>query len=356
MNPALTAGVLWLLLALPAGAAGPADGRGTASAEAGLRAEGAELVEIDGFAGPTGDIPCRGKSFSNAWHYKFFVPSSGEWLIVNACGDNFINAARHFPYMKSGEPTKKLPYAYAEPAAVLKKLQADGLFTPEPNPFSRDIQMKLRLLPAKDGRPEGCYWSVSQGKVKVLADCAAEKTWKLGKAAAGAPGGKAKPAVKGKDAAFRYADLAVATMRKKTPDAQLMLVETLADRTGSTKCVDPKDGWSFVFASRSAGTTSLFGGCKNKTAAEYMLFDGQYSFDFNKMAPITLPFKDSDHALAQVPKDCVNNTSSISMKLKGFKPAHAPAAGHGQVWVIDCGSLRYLVDAQTGVYLGPGKK
>lgn len=355
MSPALAAGALWLLLALPAGAAAPAEGRGTAAAEAELRAEGAELVEIEGFAGPTGDIPCRGKSFSNAWHYKFFVPSSGEWLIVNACGDNFINAARHFPYMKSGEPTKKLPYAYAAPEAVLKKLKDDGLFTPEPNPFSRDIQMKLRILPAKDGRPEGCYWSVSQGKVKVLADCAGEKTWKLGKAAPGAAKGKA-PAVKGKDAAFKYANLAVTTMRKKTPDAELMLVETLADRTGSTKCVDPKDGWSFVFASRASGATSLFSGCKNKTAAEYMLFDGQYSFDRNKTAPITLPFKDSDYALAQVPKDCVNNSATVSMKLKGFKPAHAPVAGHGQVWVIDCGSLRYLVDAQTGTYLGPGKK
>lgn len=349
---------LVLALTPPARAAGPADGRATASAEASLRAEGAELVEIEGFTGPDGDIPCKGNSFANAWHYKFYVPASGEWLIVNACGDNFINAAKNIPYMKSEEPDKKLPYSFAAPAAVLKKLEADGAFRAEPNPFSRDVRMLLRMMPAKDGRPAGCYWTVSQGKAKAMADCPAEKTWKIGKGApaAAAAGGAPGTFVKGKDTAGRYAALALQVVRKKLPDAQLMAVETLADKTGSTKCVDQKDGWSFFFVSRSMGSTSTFGGCKNKTTVDYMGFDGVGPQDLAKLAPLSMPFKDSDLAISRVPGSCAAATPTISMKLKNFKPGHAPVTGHSMVWVIDCGSQHYYVDAQTGLYLGPAAK
>ena len=52
----------------------------------------------------------------------------------------------------------------------------DGVFLPEPNPYDRDVLMNIRRLPAAEGRPEGCYWTVSRGKVKALADCAAERT------------------------------------------------------------------------------------------------------------------------------------------------------------------------------------
>lgn len=340
---------LCLLAVRPARAAAPADGRATAAAEAELRAEGAVLAEIEGFTGPDGDIPCKGRSFSNAWHYKFYVPSKGEWLIVNACGDNFINAAKHFPYMKADEPDKKLPYVFAAPAAVLKKLKEDGVFTPDPNPFSRDVQMKLRMLPAKDGRPAGCYWTVAQGKARALADCEAKQAWKMTAAARGgkAKGGSLRPVVKGKDTAGRYASLAVDYMSKKVPGARLVFVETLADRTGSAKCVDPKDGWSFIFASRTAGI-SVFGGCLGKTSVEMTDFDNKHAVNLNALDTIILPFKDSDAALAQVPKDCVGAHPTISMKLGNYKAGHSPAAGRSQLWTVTCGSKKHYVDANTG--------
>lgn len=342
------------LLASPARAAAPGEGRATAAAEAGVRLEGAELVEIDGFTGPDGDIPCRVKSFSNAWHYKFY--SAGDWLMVNACGDKFINAAKHLPYMKGDEPRKKLPYTIAPPGEVLKKLAADGVFTPEPNPFSRDIQMRVSILPAKDGRPEGCYWYVAQGKAKVLADCAGENTWKLGaKKAAPRLAAPVAPAVKGRDTAARYARQAEDAMRAKTPGAKLLLIEALVDKTGSAKCLAPEDGWSYVFAGKSLAMTSAFGGCKGKTAAEHVTFDGRSGTNLGELDQITHPFKDSDFALAQVPKAC-REYSTISMKLRNFKPAKTPFAGHSLVWTVDCGSGRHLVDGSTGAYLGPGKK
>lgn len=337
------------LAAAPARAAGPLDGRPTAAAEADLRSPGAELVEIEGFVAPDGDIPCRGKSFANAWHYKFYQPGSGEWLIVNACGDSFINAAKHFPYMKADEPDKKLPHAIAAPAAVLKKLKDEGLFTPEPNPFSRDIQLKARMLPEKQGRPAGCYWTVSQGKARALTDCAAGQAWKITAAAgkAKAAAGSLQPAVKGKDTAGRYASLAVDYMGKKVPGSRLVMVETLADRTGSAKCIDPKDGWSFIFASRTAGI-SVFGGCRGKTSVEMTDFDNKHAVDLNALDTIILPFRDSDAALAQVPKDCVGAHPTVSMKLANYKAGHSPAAGRSQLWTVNCGSKKFYVDANTG--------
>ena len=306
-------------------------------------------MEIDGFVAPDGDIPCKGKSFSNAWHYKFYVPGSGEWLIVNACGDNFINAAKHFPYMKADEPDKKLPYTLASPAAVLKKLKDEGLFDPAPNPFSRDIQLKARMLPEKQGRPAGCYWTVSQGKARAITDCAAGQAWKItapaGKAKAAA--GSLQPAVKGKDTAGRYASLAVDYMGKKVPGSRLVMVETLADRTGSAKCIDPKDGWAFVFASRTAGV-SVFGGCRGKTSVELTDFDNKHPVDVNALDTIILPFRDSDAALAQVPKDCVGAHPTVAMKLANYKAGHSPAAGRSQLWTVNCGSRKFHVDANTG--------
>ncbi len=345
--------VLALLLAPQARAAGPAEGAPSARAEAEFRLPGAELVEIEGFASPAGDIPCGKRSFSNSWHYKFHA--AGDWLTINACADSVLNAAKHLPYSKTEEPRTKLASAYASPGEVLKKLAEDGNFSPVPNPLDRDILMRVRNLPAKDGRPAGCYWFVSQGKAKALADCAAEQTWNLAKAGPAAAGaGGTGPLVKGKDTAGRYLQAALDTMHKKTPGARLMMIEALVDKTGSTKCVDPKDGWSYVFASRTA--PSAFGGCAGKTAAEFVLFDGRSAGSMANMDPITPPFKDSDLALSRVPAPCRKNYSTISMKLRNFKPAAAPVAGHSLTWTIDCGSLRYYVDGHTGSYLGPGKK
>ena len=347
------AAALLLFFQLRAAAAPPAEGKAAASAAAELRLGGAELVQIEGFTGPDGDIPCRPRSYSNTWHYKF--RSGGEWLTVDACGPDVLNVSRD---LSVGEPSEKLPYRVAEPSKVLKKLAAEGLFKPEPDPYGRSVLMRAAVLPAGDGRPAGCYWRVSQGKAAALADCSAEKAWKLSAAApkAKAQAGPEGPATKGRDTAGRYASLAVAEIRKKVPDAGLLFVEALADRTGSARCVAPEDGWSFVFGSRSMGSQQAFGGCAGKTSSQFVTFDGKGTSDLARLDPVTLPFKDSDHAVSRLPKGALGGCSTVSMKLKNFKPAYAPAAGHSQVWIIDCGSRRYLVDARTGSYLGPGKK
>ena len=117
----------WLVFsALPAAAAGPAEGIATAREGAELRTEGPELVEIEGFAGADGEIPCSRSSYSNSWHYKFH--SADGWFLVNACGQNFLNTSKHTPYGKAGEPEKLLPASFAAPAEVLKKMAADGGF------------------------------------------------------------------------------------------------------------------------------------------------------------------------------------------------------------------------------------
>lgn len=341
-----------LLLSLPAAAAGPAEGIAAAREGAELRTEGPELVEIEGFTGVDGDIPCSRSSYSNSWHYKFH--SADGWFLVNACGQNFINSSKHITYGKAAEPEKPLPASFADPAEVLKKMAEDGVFLPEPNPYDRDVLMNIRRLPAAEGRPEGCYWTVSRGKVKALADCAAERTWKLSGARPAAKAVAGGPAVKGRDTAGRYAQQAIDTIRAKRPGAQLMYIETLADRTGSAKCVIPEDGWSYVFFYK--GGKSGFGACMGKTSAEYVSFDGSAGGEFDRLDPITLPFKDSDFALTRVPAGFVKNCSTISMRLQNFKPAFAPSAGHSLVWTLDCGSQRHLVDAQTGGYIGPAKK
>jgi hypothetical protein len=171
-----------LMLASWTEAAGPLDGVKTASEAAQSKAAGAELVEIEGFADPEGDIPCSGRSFSNTWHYKFHSSSYGGWFIVNVCGGNFINAARHFPLRKSEEPTRALPVSFADSGAVLEKLDRDGVFHGTGGTRNREILMDIRYLPEKDGRPAGCYWTVSQGKEKALTDCYGKKHWAAGKA------------------------------------------------------------------------------------------------------------------------------------------------------------------------------
>ncbi|MDA8130164.1 MAG: hypothetical protein M0011_01535 [Elusimicrobia bacterium] len=350
----MTAAVcLLLLLPLRAGAAAPDDGRADAAAAAGLRLEGPALVQIEGFTGPDGDVPCRPRSFSNTWHYKF--RSGGEWLTVDACGSDVINVSRD---LSGGGPSEKLPYRLAAPSKVLKKLAADGVFTAEADPYGRSVLMRAAVQPAKDGRPAGCYWHVSQGKAEALADCAGERTWKITAAPpkARAAGAASGDAVKGRDTAGRYSAKAVEAIRKQVPDARLMFVEALVDRTGSAKCMAPEDGWSFVFASRSMASQQAFGGCAGKTASQYVTFDGKGTSEMARLEPVSLPFKDSDYALSKLPKDVLKGYSTISMKLKNFKPAYAPVTGHSQVWMIDCGSLRYLVDARTGSYLGTAGK
>ncbi len=343
-----------LLLAFPAAAAGPADGIAAAAEAALLRDGGGDLVEIEGFAGPDGNIPCSGKSYSNSWHYKFYA--GGDWLMVNACGPNVLNSSRHRPHSKTDEPDKRLPASFAPPAEVLTKLAADKIFTPVPNPYDRDVLMRIRLLPAKDGRPAGCYWYVAQGRAKALTDCDAAKAWKLGGAPAGRAGKLQGPATKGIDTAGRYVQSALNAIPAKVAGARLMLIESLVDRNGSSKCIEPKDGWSYVFAVPGKGASSAFAGCRGKTTSDYVLFDGGNAGNLDKMDPISPPFKDSDFALSQVPKACVKNYSTISMKLQNFKARYALFAGHSLVWTVDCGSNRHIVDGHTGRYLGPGSK
>ncbi|OGR63109.1 MAG: hypothetical protein A2X31_13575 [Elusimicrobia bacterium GWB2_63_22] len=343
-----------LFLAFPAAAAGPADGIAAAAEEALLRDGGGDLVEIEGFAGPDGNIPCSRGSYSNSWHYKFYA--AGDWLQVNACGPNVLNSARHRPYSRANEPDRRLPASFAPPAEVLKKLAADKIFTPAPNPYDRDVLMRIRLLPAKDGRPEGCYWYVAQGRAKALTDCDAAKAWKLGGAPAPKAGKLQGPAAKGIDTAGRYVQRALDTIPRKALGARLMLIESLVDRNGSAKCIEPKDGWSYVFALPGKKASSAFAGCRGKTTSDYVLFDGANAGDIDKLDPIAPPFKDSDFALSQVPKDCVKGYATLSMKLQNFKPRYSPFAGHSLVWTIDCGSKRHIVDGHTGRYLGPGSK
>ena len=349
---AKSAALLGLLLALPAAAAGPEEGIKTASEAAEMRVPDAVLVEIEGFTDPEGDIPCAANSFSSNWQYKFYSAASGDWLIVNACGTRFMNAAKHFPTVKADESVTRLPAVLAAPGSVLKKLRAAGILSGNGSAGSREILMTARNLPEKDGRPEGCYWLVSQGKAKALADCRNKKDWALG----GGTGPKLISVVsKGKDTAGRYSGLAVKTVRRKAQEAQLYMIESLVDRTGSAKCIAPEDGWSYTFSSPEFSNTLTFRACKGKTAFEDIDFSGKTGAGKN-LSPIPQPFKDSDFSLSKAPPGCVKDHSTISMKLQNFKQQFSPFAGHSLIWTADCGSLRYYIDGYTGQYLGPGKK
>lgn len=343
-----------LLLAAPAAASGPADGRATAAAEAGLRLGGAELVEIEGFTAPDGSIPCAGRSFSNSWHYKFH--SGGEWLIVNACGENFINAAKHFPYRNTDEPRKKLPYVFAAPGEVLRKMEKDGVFKPQPNPLSRDVLMRVRILPPAEGRPEGCYWFVSQGKAKALADCAGEKTWALGgqsktrfKAAdAAAPRLKPKKA-KSRLTAGRFIADALAMARAKSPGAYLMKVEGIVATDGSLDC-GANIPMQFIFALPEINNFGQTGAnCSGKLSA-FSLGDFDRGNNFAGLTRAPDHFRDSDEAASVVPEKCQHKR--IVMKLHNYKPAKSPVPGHTFLWELHCGSQHHYVDAVKGLYLG----
>ena len=343
--------ILCLMLALPADAAGPREGIGTAAGEAEFRVADAELVEIEGFTSPEGELPCSPRSYSNNWHYKFYSPSSGEWLLVNACGPDFMNVAKHIPNPVSEEPTKRLPASFADPGTVLKKMADDGVFRGAGDARNREVLMKLRHLPEKDGREAGCYWTVSRGKAKALADCEAGKIWKLGGGAATAA--IAGPPIKGNDTAGKYPRLAIETARRRNPEARLMAVESLVDKTGSSKCVIPDDGWTFIFLLPYPSGAFTVGACKGKVARGV---DASKFGRLNTLDPLPQQFKDSDLALAKVPPACVNNHSILIMKLQNFKPKFTPFAGHTLIWTVDCGSSRHLIDGYTGTYLGPGKK
>lgn len=352
-TPAKNAAIICLLLALPAGAAGPLEGVGTASEAAVLRAADAELVEIEGFTGPEGDIPCSPRSYSNNWRYKFYSRSSKGWLLVHACGSGLMNVAKHFPGSASEEPTESLPPSFSDPESVLKKMEGDGVFRGAGDAQNREILMKLRRLPEKDGREEGCYWTVSQGKAKALADCGAKKSWKLGEGTAKRL--KVSPRLKGKDTAGRYSARAAEMAHRQDPGAQFFSVESLVDRSGSAKCLVPDDGWTFVFRSPTLSNSVSIGACNGKVAMGGIDFSGKFG-GTGALAPVPLHFKDSDTALSNVPPSCVKNNPTILMKLQNFKLKLTPFAGHTLIWTVDCGSSRYLVDGYTGAYLGPGKK
>jgi len=346
-----------VLLLLPgfsalASAATNAEGTGTAAGEAKLRVPGAVLVEVEGFVDPEGDIPCVGKSFSNIWQYKYYSGATAEWLIVNTCGNNFINASKHFPRAIAEEPTKALPAYFADSRAVLEMLQREKVFTGAGSARDRGILLTASYLPPKDGRPAGCYWTVSQDKVKILADCEGKKHWGTGKAA---PAGQVSvKALKGDDTAGKYVKLAADTVRRKQQGARLMLIEALVDRSGSAKCLIPDDGWTYVFSSPNS-TNMTFGGCKNKTSLENVDFTGRTG-NFRGFEPLPLSFKDSDFVLSKTPSACAAGHSTISMKLRRFKTETSPVSGFNLLWTVDCGALRYYLDGYTGKYLGPGKK
>jgi hypothetical protein len=350
MRPLLAAALLAWLAPHAAFAAGPREGLSAAAEAAQARLPGSELVEVEGFTDPEGDIPCSAKALANVWHYKFYSEADAKWLVANSCGDIFMNAAENLPYLKSEEPTVPLPAEFADSTAVLEKLDKAGALQLPGGTSSREILMNVRILPAKDGRPAGCYWTVKAGKQKAFMDCAGKKHW-----AAPGPKGPAlavKPVTKGKDTAARYTKVLVEAVSRKYPGSVLMGIETLADRTGSAKCLTPGDGWTFIFHTQSGVVTA--GGCKGKTVLTGLDFDGKYTVA--DLDALSENFKDSDFSLSQTPPACVGEHGTISMKLRSFKPKVTPFAGHSLIWTIDCGSLRYYVDGFTGKYLGPGKK
>ena len=354
-NMKLTANIILaaaiLAAAAPARAAGPRDGLATASAEASSRLPGAVLTEIEGFADPEGAIPCAGKSFSAAWHYKFYSSATREWLLVNACAGSFINAAKEVPSMYSDEPTSRLPAAFADPAEVLEKLDKAKAFHAAPSSLSRDLLMNIRVLPKKDARPAGCYWTVSQGKAKAVIDCEGKKVWTSEGFVD--PVKEAEKKARAKDTALKYLSLALAAVPGKYPGAALMAVGTMTDRDGNSKCVSDMDGWGYTFKETGPHLVA-FGGCRGKTSLDEMVFqEGDNSL--RGLMPLPERFKDSDYTIAKIPKDSRLKYSTFSMTLHKFKPGMSPVKGHSFIWQVECGTLRYYVDAYTGLYLGGGE-
>lgn len=351
-----------LLCTSPVWAAGPRDGVETAQAAASARLEGAALVEIEGFTDPIGDIPCAGKSFSHSWHYKFYSAASRQWLMVNACGTNLINVSRHFPAMNRSDPTTRVPSSFAAPAEILEKLAKAGAFRGTGSAKDRRILMSLRILPAAKGIEAACYWTVSQGRAKAVIDCAGKKILSsAGKTGAASSSGggdaSAQKTAKGKDTAGRYIAKALSTVGAKYPRLALLGIESLADRTGSAKCLDAGDGdgWTFTFAGPGKPSYVTMSACKGRTFLQETNFTGK-TIDTARLAPIPGHFKNSDEAILKIPKSCIAGHSTFIMKLFNYSPAKTPVRGHSLLWEVHCGTLKYHVDAATGLYLGGGEK
>lgn len=347
--------VLLLAAAIAAPRAGAAEASGAragipaAAGEADLRAPGASLVEIEGFTDPQGRIPCGRRSFSNSWHYKFY--DGADWMLVNACAGNAINAAKHIPYDKTGEPAMTLPASFSDSPEILEGLKKAGFFLAPPSPYERDILMKVSRLPAKADRPEGCYWTVSRGKERVVTDCAGERRWTEAKPGSGKTAAPAKT-----DSAGKYRDLAIATVRRKHPRAVLMAVESLVDKKGGAKCVTAgsTDGWVFVFRLPDAGTNAVFSACRGKTFLEEADFTGKTGY-VRDYVPMPDQFKDSSEAILKLPAAC-SSRSTILLRLHKYKPGMSPVKSYPFLWTADCGAARFYVDAATGRYLGEGVK
>ncbi len=340
-----------MLTAYSAQAAGALSGAAAASEAAELRAPGSSLVEIEGFAAPDGTIPCAKKSYSNSWHYKFY--SGGEWLLINACGGDFIDAAKDFPQDKDAEPTKPLPASFSDSREILKKLQKAGSFKGPSESYERDMLMRAAYLKEEGGRPAGCYWTVSRGKEKIFMDCEGKKQWSDGKKPAT---GAITAAVK-TDSAGKYSALAISTIRRKQPQAVLMEIESLVDKNGGAKCITAGegDGWNFVFYSPETRTNSTFTACRNKTLVQEGDFTGKYKY-IRDFSAIPDQFKDSSEAILKLPSSCTAGHSALLMRLHKFKPGLTPVKGHDFMWIADCGQYRYYVDAYTGKYLSGGLK
>ena len=347
-----------LFLAAPARSAGPQDGVGTAQNAASARLTGAILVEVEGFADPKGDIPCARNSFSFAWHYKFYSPASREWLLVNACGSRLVNTSRHFPSMNVAEPTPRVPFDFADSAAVLEKLAKAGAFKGTGSAKEREILMNMRIQPAKKGAAPACHWTVSQGRAKAVIDCAGEKII-TAPAQPAAPAGKGAggAVIKGKDTAGRDIAQALSAVGRKYPRLALLNIETLADKTGSAKCIVAAegDGWSFNFYGPGKPDTVTYSACKGKTLLQEMNFAGK-PVNITRLSPIPGSFKNSDEAMTKIPKSCLASHSTFTMRLNNFAAAKTPVTGHNLLWTVECGTLRYYVDAATGRFLGGGEK
>lgn len=352
MRPAAAA-LLLCLACSPAMAAGPLEGISAAKDEAAMRYPGADLVEIEGFAGTDGDIPCAGSSFSNNWHYKFH--SSGGWAIVNACGPRVMNAATHYPSVPSAEPSQALPPSFLNSAALLRKLAKAGVFTPEPGGRDRDVLMNVRILPAKGERKAGCYWTVSQGPRKAIAACDGSGAAALSKAPA-AQAKAARPLPKGgvqrAGAAAKGLAQALAVARAQHPGAKLVYAEALVSPKGLVNCA-ANFYWQYVFRLPGMGASGLVtAGCAAPGPLDTDM-DGRYSMAARSDL-IPEQFVDSDYAADSMPQRCGHAT--MTMRLQNFRAAETPVAGHTLLWTIECGIKKYYVDARTGNYLGISAK
>lgn len=342
---------IFILLAAPAAwAASAREGMGAAMGAAELRDASLRLVEIEAFADEAGDIPCGRRSFSNTWKYKFYSRDAG-WAVVNACGGTVLNYAGHKPYNTAKEPVISLPDSFIDSTAAAEKIYGAGA-----DAKKRDSLMRFAYYPEAADRPAGFYWRITRKRKTVYVDTEGEKTWGDAPVAAapkGSSGGKGKY-VKGRDPAAKYYNVAVTEVRKKYAGAQLRMIEAIADRTGSAKCVDEMDGWWFIFYVPGMNTFASLTGCMNKTMHHGVDFEGRNAV--GPLEEIPALFKDSDWAVSRIPKSACSGLSSMTMRLKNYRHGKCPVAGCGFVWVITCGSTEHFVDARAGDYLGAAEK